>query len=486
MKPTLPAYRFRVRSRATASTSPPATQSRNTLVLPAALISVLLLLAIAAPPALPRTKWLAHMSSRARNLTLPALRNISAPATAAAAAAANGAARVLQRRLQAAVVGADSNEDNDGAVATVHVQAQDVVAQSDVRENGDAIDQDKDMVERTEANLAYFIQISQATLGHLPRLLARIHHTQNVYVIHFDRKIEAKVTQRIRTSMLKRHPEYKDNVMYMEPELITYRGVSMLLNTINAMRELLRFNADWDYFINISGADYPLVSQTTMRTMLGVHLRQPLNFLSFAPMETWEENLGYRMDHIYIDEALSFQHDEGTVQQLPVKNPLARSMQLQYANAEAWMINSRDFSQFVVTSGYARKMLLTFAYSVESSEHYFATLIWNHERFNRTIVGHAMREVIWHHEGQHAGQHPFYVDEKGANGAFTFRKAVGGAPTFFIRKFKKAESPLMDFLDGRWENEAHLKVVREKFDWHVGMSMDEHASKPPLKEEGDD
>jgi len=43
----------------------------------------------------------------------------------------------------------------------------------------------------------------------------------------------------------------------------------MLLNTINAMRRLLDANADWHYFINISGADYPMIPAITLRQFLG-------------------------------------------------------------------------------------------------------------------------------------------------------------------------------------------------------------------------
>lgn len=329
-----------------------------------------------------------------------------------------------------------------------------------------------------EANLAYFIQISSTTVSHLPRLLARIYHARNCYIIHFDKKVDTTLTNRVRTNMFKKNPHYRNNVKYMPPELITYRGVSMLLNTINAMRELLDFKSDWHYFINISGADYPLVSQTMMRQMLGRHLEKPLNFLTYAPPEKWEENIAYRVDNIYVDAALTFQEEGGEVEQLEATNPLSRKMKLRYTNAEAWMINSRQLCDFVINSAYARKMLLTFAYSIEASEHYFATLIWNHRDLNRTIVNHAMREVIWEHEGQLAGQHPFFIDEKKRDGSYMFSQRMLTAPTFFIRKFKNADSPLMDILDGRWQNESHLKVVREKFDWHVQISLEEHATKP--------
>lgn len=524
MKPTLPAYRFRVRSRtdATASSSAPPSQSRTIFVLPFSLIAILVILAIAAPPALPRSRWLPLTSLSSSSSSSSSNTSMSSPSSVSDASNPESNHLLASR--------ADSSENHssspsDTTTTTTSISAVDStiassssstdarsetpdtkppsVAQSDAslptRPLGRRLQATapsnalhlplpppaapaSEAGGPPEANLAYFIQVSDNTVAHLPRLLARIYHPRNVYAIHFDKKVDIKLTSRVKENMVKRNPSYKDNVMYMRPELITYRGVSMLLNTINAMRELLDFSADWHYFINLSGADYPLVSQKTVRQSLGKHIEKPLNFLTYAPEEKWEPNIGYRVDNIYVDEALSFQSEGGEVQQLDAYNPLARSMRLRYTNAEAWMMNSRQLCHFVIHSAYARKMLLTFAYSVEASEHYFATLIWNHRLFNRTIVNHAMREVVWEHEGQEAGQHPFFIDQKKSDGSFMFRYRMLTAPTFFIRKFKKADSPLMDILDGRWQNETHLKAVREKFDWHVLISMEEHAQKPPLPE----
>lgn len=135
------------------------------------------------------------------------------------------------------------------------------------------------------------------------------------------------------------------------------------------------------------------------------------------------------------------------------------------------MINSRDFCRFVVTDGYARKLLLAFAYSIEPSEHYFATLLWNHPRYNRTIVRRALRHVIWKHEGEEAGQHPFLVDETLPDGTFKFQQLVRDSPNFFIRKFKHAESPLMDYIDERRDDEDHVREVHKLFNWATETAL---------------
>lgn len=328
----------------------------------------------------------------------------------------------------------------------------------------------------TEANIAFFIQVSQSTAGHLPRLLARLHHPKNVYAVHLDAKMEPELVESVMRLVVQDGPA-ATNVHYMQQELITYRGVSMVLNTINAMKMLLEKGSKWDYFINISGSDYPLVSPLFLRRLLGKHVRQKFNFVSFAAEHAWRANLGYRVEHFYVDEALGFGSQETQVVQSSQTNPLAETMQIRYVNSEAWMINSREFCRFVVTDGYARKMLLTFAYSVEASEHYFASLLWNHGRFNRTIVPRALRHVLWEHEGRRAGQHPFLLDERDEKGEFRYKKVIETSPNLFARKFEYANSPLMDFIDGRLDDEEHIAGVHKLYNWVTGVAIDLNRKK---------
>jgi hypothetical protein len=45
------------------------------------------------------------------------------------------------------------------------------------------------------------------------------------------------------------------------PNLVTYRGPTMLTTTLHAVAVLLRLRRRWDWFINLSASDYPLVTQ---------------------------------------------------------------------------------------------------------------------------------------------------------------------------------------------------------------------------------
>jgi hypothetical protein len=63
---------------------------------------------------------------------------------------------------------------------------------------------------------------------------------------------------------VEKHPIFsKVGNVYMisKANMVTYRGPSMVSNTLHACAILLKRSKDWDWFINLSASDYPLVTQ---------------------------------------------------------------------------------------------------------------------------------------------------------------------------------------------------------------------------------
>lgn len=310
------------------------------------------------------------------------------------------------------------------------------------------------------ANVAYFIQVAESTLDHLPRLLRAIHHDSNVYAIHFDLKIPQNRVKPI-VDKINNTPRFNDNVFIMKSQLITYRGISMLLNTISAIRLLLNTNSSWHYFINISGADYPLLAPHTIRKLLGHKLG--LNFFTFAPKRTWDGMAENRLSEVWYDEALTFRAKPSSDElvKLPGRNPLVDDRNFDVSHAEAWMIISREFCDFVVNNDKSLKMLVAFGYAVDSSEHYFASLAWSNQQFRSTLVPHSLRMIIWLHEGVLSGQHPYSIDEMDSDGEYIFKDEISDSVLFFARKFGTAESKLMDYIDERSKNKEVIAAAAE-------------------------
>lgn len=110
---------------------------------------------------------------------------------------------------------------------------------------------------------AYLISGSKHDSAMLIRTLLALYHPNNRYVVHLD--AESAPEERIELhKFVKNHPvfvKFGNVVMITKANLVTYRGSTMVANTLHAAAILLRDGGDWDWFINLSASDYPLVTQ---------------------------------------------------------------------------------------------------------------------------------------------------------------------------------------------------------------------------------
>lgn len=116
-----------------------------------------------------------------------------------------------------------------------------------------------------QVRIAYFIMIHHKP--HVFRaMFEKIYTRDQFYLIHIDRKAKAELTEEIQMYLMK-YP----NVFILESMNIVPGGFSMIQAELNAMEYLLNVSKDWDYFVNLSGEDYPLKSQNIIRKFLTVN-----------------------------------------------------------------------------------------------------------------------------------------------------------------------------------------------------------------------
>ncbi|KAE9466543.1 hypothetical protein C3L33_01548, partial [Rhododendron williamsianum] len=111
--------------------------------------------------------------------------------------------------------------------------------------------------------LAYLVSGSVGDGPMLKRTLLALYHPSNRYVVHLD--AESPPQERLDLeSFVKNNTlfgKFSNVVMIKKPNLVTYRGPTMVANTLHAAAVLLRAGGEWDWFINLSAKDYPLVTQ---------------------------------------------------------------------------------------------------------------------------------------------------------------------------------------------------------------------------------
>lgn len=112
---------------------------------------------------------------------------------------------------------------------------------------------------------AYLISASKGDVAKLKRTLLALYHPGNYYLIHLD--FGALKSEHLALAdFVAKEPVFGQvgNVWIVgKQNLVTYRGPTMLATTLHAMSILLK-TCSWDWFINLSASDYPLVTQDGM------------------------------------------------------------------------------------------------------------------------------------------------------------------------------------------------------------------------------
>lgn len=110
---------------------------------------------------------------------------------------------------------------------------------------------------------AYLISGSRGDLEKLWRTLRTLYHPLNHYVLHLDLESPAEERLELASRVEKDSVFAKVGNVYMitKANMVTYRGPTMVANTLHACAILLKRSKDWDWFINLSASDYPLVTQ---------------------------------------------------------------------------------------------------------------------------------------------------------------------------------------------------------------------------------
>ncbi|PON39340.1 Glycosyl transferase [Parasponia andersonii] len=278
--------------------------------------------------------------------------------------------------------------------------------------------------------LAYLISGSMGDGESLKRTLKALYHPRNQYAVHLD--LEASAEERLDLAeFVRKEPLFAKlgNVrMIVKANLVTYRGPTMVTNTLHAAAILLKEGGDWDWFINLSASDYPLVTQDDLLHTLSTIPRN-LNFLEHTSDIGWKES--QRARPVIIDPGLYSLH-KSDVFWVPERRSVPTAYRL--FTGSAWMMLSRPFIEFCVWGwdNLPRIVLMYYANFLSSPEGYFHTVICNAEEFWNTTVNHDLHFISWDNPPK---QHPHFLTTDDFQ-----RMVASNAP--FARKFGRNESVL--------------------------------------------
>ncbi|KAF8413869.1 hypothetical protein HHK36_001863 [Tetracentron sinense] len=281
---------------------------------------------------------------------------------------------------------------------------------------------------------AYLVSGSKGDLDKLWRTLRVLYHPLNQYVVHLD--LESSADERLElASRITNDPIFAKigNVhMITKANMVTYRGPTMVANTLHACAILLKKSKEWDWFINLSASDYPLVTQDDILYTFS-SLNKNLNFIEHTSRLGWKE--GQRAKPLIIDPGL-YMSTKSDIFWVTQRRELPTEFKL--FTGSAWMILSRSFVEYCIWGwdNLPRTLLMYYTNFVSSPEGYFQTVICNEPEFAKTAVNHDMHYIAWDMPPK---QHPHTLTINDTN------KMIGSSAPF-ARKFRH-DDPVLDKID---------------------------------------
>ncbi|XP_061368329.1 beta-glucuronosyltransferase GlcAT14A-like [Gastrolobium bilobum] len=295
---------------------------------------------------------------------------------------------------------------------------------------------------------AYLISGSKGDLEKLWRTLLALYHPLNHYIVHLD--LESPLVERLElASRIDKQPVFTEvgNVYIIQKaNMVTYRGPTMVANTLHACAILLKKIQDWDWFINLSASDYPLVTQDDLLYAFS-DLDRNINFIEHTSHLGWK--LYKRAMPLIIDPGL-YKSNKSEVFSVGPERILPTAFKL--FTGSAWVVVSREFVEYVVWGwdNLPRTLLMYYTNFISSPEGYFQTVVCNVPELAKTVVNNDLHYISWDIPPK---QHPHVLNINDTN-----KMIASGAA--FARKFKQ-DDPVLDVID---ENLLH----REKGQFTLG------------------
>ncbi|KAL0307012.1 UNVERIFIED_CONTAM: Beta-glucuronosyltransferase GlcAT14A [Sesamum radiatum] len=279
------------------------------------------------------------------------------------------------------------------------------------------------------------------------RTLQAVYHPRNQYILHMD--LEAPPKERLNlTISVKNDLTFNEveNVRVMaQSNLVTYKGPTMIACTLQAIALLLKESLNWDWFINLSASDYPLVTQDDLLYVLS-NVSRNLNFIEHTQIYGWK--LNQRAKPIIIDPGL-YLSKKSDIAWTTQRRSLPTSFKL--FTGSAWVILTRSFVEYCIWGwdNLPRTILMYYANFISSPEGYFHTVICNTEEFQHTAISHDLHYIAWDTPPK---QHPRSLTlkdfSKMINSSAPFARSFTRTIQFWTRSIKSYLAEQIVLLEG--------------------------------------
>jgi len=210
------------------------------------------------------------------------------------------------------------------------------------------------------------------------RLFRTIYHPANYYLVHVDKRSGVGLQTEIQDFL-----SSFANASLLKNQSMLWGGYSLVDAELRGIEELLKISPKWEFFINLSGQDFPLKSQVHIQDFL--RRNKGKDFIKVSNQRKIRPETLSRIENYCIEF-------RKRILRTPIKRPYLRGVTPYIGNQ--WMILSRKFCEFVCYSPEVERFKKFYRHTFIADEGFFQTVIMN-TSYKETIVNDDKRTIDW-------------------------------------------------------------------------------------------
>lgn len=225
--------------------------------------------------------------------------------------------------------------------------------------------------------IGYLILVHRYS-GQFKRLFRAIYHPANYYLVHVDKRSGVGLQTEIQDFL-----SSFANASLLKSQSTLWGGYSLVDAELRGIEELLKIGSEWEFFINLSGQDFPLKSQTHIQDFLSRNIGN--DFIRVANQSKFRPDTLSRIENYCIEFS-------NRILRTPIKRPYLRGVTPYIGNQ--WMILSRKFCEYICYSPEVKRFKRFYRHTFISDEGFFQTVIMN-TSYKGIIVNDDKRTIVW-------------------------------------------------------------------------------------------
>lgn len=282
-----------------------------------------------------------------------------------------------------------------------------------------------------------YLILAHNNYKHLDRLIDALQDSDKRFYIHTDKKALSVYTPRYEN--VKVIPEHID---------VNWGGFTMIEATLALMKSAITQSPDADYYILISGADYPIRPKSFLDNLL----RKGKEYIDLAPVPAPYKPIE-RYQYYYFDYArrnLKLYNPKFLTEVLLKKLHVKRNFPFKLYAGTQWFALTRACVQYILkVVDEDKRFVRFFKHTLVPDEAFFQTIIGNSSFINN--VASSLTYTDWEVAVPPATIENSHVDFLKTH--IEFNDEYGQRFPYFARKFNDGSSPILDRIETvLWES----------------------------------